>query len=144
MYNNVIVALDLSDSSQKVIDAAIELVDNDLTKLSLTHAVQPIPTVWGMESYAIDPIELQQKIVDSARELLNETGSKVGIEQSRQHTILGDPASEIRELASKQGADAIVIGSHGHSGWKIMLGSTAIKLLHGAECDVLTIYVGDE
>ena len=30
------------------------------------------------------------------------------------------------------------------AGWKIVLGSTAIKLLHGATCDVLTIYVGDD
>ena len=56
--------------------------------------------------------------------------------------MLGEPASKIRELQATYEADAIVIGSHGHSGWKLMLGSTAINLLHGATCDVLTVYVG--
>ena len=61
----------------------------------------------------------------------------------RTHTLLGAPAPEIRNLASEIGADAIVMGSHGHSGWKILLGSTAIKVLHGATCDVLTVHVGN-
>ncbi len=144
MYNKVIVALDLSDSSQKVVDTAIELVGGDLSKLTLAHAVEPIPTVWGMESYAIDPIELQGKIVDSAKGLLDEFATKVNIGKSHQHTMLGDPATEIRKFAAEQNADAIVMGSHGHSGWKLMLGSTATKLLHGATCDVLTVHVTDD
>jgi universal stress protein A len=144
MYDKVIVALDLSDSSQLVIDKAIELVGGDISRLSLAHTVEPIPTVWGMESYAMDPIELQGKIVDSARQLLAELASKSNIDTAHQHTVLGDPAHEIRKLAEDQNADAIVMGSHGHSGWKVMLGSTANKLLHGARCDVLTVHVSDE
>ena len=65
MYNKVVVAVDLSDSSKKIIDAALNLVGNDPDKLALAHVVEPIPSVWGMESYAMDPIELQQKILDS-------------------------------------------------------------------------------
>lgn len=143
MYNNVLVAIDLSDSSQTVIARALELVGNDSSKLSLVHGVEPIPTVWGMESYAMDPVELQQKIVDNSAGLLAEIGSKHGVDGDRQYTLLGSPAAEIRQLAEDEKFDAIVIGSHGHSGWKIMLGSTAVKLLHGANCDVLTVYVRD-
>lgn len=141
MYNKVLVALDLSESSQKVLDTALELVGGDSSKLILAHVVEPIPPVWGMETYAIDPVELQDKIVASAGKLLEEYGSKAKIDKSKQCSILGEPAAEIRSLAAEQNADAIVIGSHGHAGWKIILGSTAIKLLHGAKCDVLTVYV---
>jgi len=144
MYNKVVVAIDLSDSSKKVVDAALNLVGNDPSKLALVHVVEPIPLVWGMETYAMDPTELQQKILDNTGQLLEEFGNKSNIDKSSQHILLGPPAVEIRKLVEELKADAIVIGSHGNSGWKIVLGSTAIKLLHGATCDVLTIYVGDE
>ncbi len=144
MYNKVVVAVDLSDSSKNIIDAALNLVGNDPDKLALAHVVEPIPSVWGMESYAMDPIELQQKILDSSGKMLEEIGNKSKIDKSNQHTLLGTPATEIRNLVEELKADAIVIGSHGNSGWKIVLGSTAIKLLHGATCDVLTMYVGDD
>ena len=144
MYNNVIVAVDLSDESEKVIARALELVDAQQGKLVLVHAVEPIPAVWGMETYAMDPIELQQKIVDHAHGMLEEIGGKHNIDAANLHTVLGSPGNEIRNIAESQKADAIVIGGHGHSGWKIMLGSTANKLLHGATCDVLTVYVGSD
>lgn len=143
MYNKVIVAIDFSESSQHVIDRAKEFVGNDVSKLELVHVVEPIPTVWGMESYTLDPIELQDKILESSSQNLVEIGEKNGIERTRQHTLLGSVADKIRELQDEMSADAIVIGSHGHSGWKLLLGSTANSLLHGATVDVLTVYVKD-
>jgi universal stress protein A len=144
MYNRVIVAIDFSESSKQVLQRAIELVDDDIHKLVLAHVVEPIPTVWGMESYAINPIDLQQKIIESSQKTLEQFGSENGIAKADQFTLLGSPATKIRELQEKQSADAIVIGSHGHSGWKMMLGSTAISLLHGATCDVLTVYISED
>ena len=144
MYNRVVVAIDLSDSSKKIIDTALNLVGNDPNKLALVHVVEPIPIARGMVTYTMDPTELQQNIFDNAGQMLEEFGNKSKIDKSSQHTLLGKPAVKIRNLAVELKADAIVIGSHGNSGWKIVLGSTAIKLLHGATCDVLTIYVGDD
>ncbi|NKB34963.1 MAG: universal stress protein [Pseudomonadales bacterium] len=141
MYNKVIVAIDFSDSSQHVLDRALELVGNAVSKLELVHVVEPIPTVWGMESYTLDPIELQNKILESSSVNLAEVGEKNGIDRNQQHTLLGSAAEKIRELQNEISADAIVIGSHGHSGWKLMLGSTANSLLHGATVDVLTVFV---
>ena len=66
------------------------------------------------------------------------------IDAARVYSVSGSPAIEIRRLAEEIDADAIVIGSHGRSGWKVMLGSTANKVLHGAKCDVLTVHVEDE
>ena len=95
-----------------------------------------------MDAYAININELQQEALSIAAENLAEIGKESNIDKSRQHTLLGSPAIEIRNIAAELEADAIVIGSHGHSGWKILLGSTANKVLHGASCDVLTVLVG--
>ncbi|MDD9895874.1 MAG: universal stress protein, partial [Gammaproteobacteria bacterium] len=123
------------------LDRAKELVGNDLEKLELIHVVEPIPTVWGMESYTLDPIELQNIILESSSQNLAEVGERNNIDRARQHTLLGPVAEKIRELQDEIGADAIVIGSHGHSGWKLMLGSTATSLLHGATVDVVTVFI---
>ena len=144
MYNKVVVAVDLSDETEAVMDRALALVGAQADKLVLAHVVEPVPAVWGMESYAIDPVNLQQQIVDNAATRLGELASKYGVGNDNVHALLGSPATEIRNLAEGQKADAIVIGSHGHAGWKLMLGSTANKLLHGATCDVLTVHVGND
>ena len=144
MYSKVIVAVDLSDETDKVLGRALELVDSQAEKLILVHVVEPVPAVWGMETYAVDPINLQQQILEYGATRLEELASKHGIDSASVHALLGSPAAEIRNLAMSQKADAIVIGSHGNSGWKLMLGSTANKLLHGATCDVLTVHVGDD
>ena len=144
VYNKIVVAIDLSSDSQKVIDTALKVAGEDVGKIHLVHVVEPIAAAYSMDAYAININELQQEALSIAADNLGEIASKSGISSDNQHTLLGSPAIEIRNLASELEADAIVIGSHGHSGWKILLGSTANKVLHGACCDVLTVKVGDE
>lgn len=144
MYEHLLVAIDLSNDSQSVVDNALRMAGNDPSKLSLVHVVEPVAGAYSMDIYALNIGELQQEAINFAEQRMKSLGNELGISPERTHTILGAPAPEIRNLAKELKADAIVIGSHGHSGWKILLGSTAIKVLHGATCDVLTVYVGDE
>lgn len=143
MYNTIIVAVDLSKDSHNVINKAVEFA-GDASKLHLVHVVEPVAAAYSMDIYAVNISELQQEAINFAEQKLEKVGGELGISKDRVHTLLGAPGPEIRNLATEIGADAIVIGSHGHSGWKILLGSTAIKLLHGATCDVLTVHVGDD
>ena len=144
VYSKVLVAIDLSSDSQKVIDTALKLVGGDASKINLVHVVEPIAAAYSMDAYAININELQQEALSLAANNLSEIADKSSISKESQHTLLGSPAIEIRNLASELDTDAIVIGSHGHSGWKILLGSTANKVLHGACCDVLTVLVGKD
>lgn len=143
MYNTVLVAVDLSADSSKVIAKAAELAGTS-SKLHLVHVVEPVAAAYSMDIYAVNISELQQEAISFAEEKLNKIGEEIGLGSDHTHTLLGAPAPEVRNLASELNADAIVIGSHGHSGWKILLGSTAIKVLHGATCDVLTVHVGTD
>ena len=143
MYRKILVAVDLSEDSQKVIDTATRMADDDITKIHLIHVVEPVAAAYSMDIYAVNVNELQQEASNLAEQRLQEIGKQLGLGDDKVHTLMGSPAPEIRALACELDCDAIVIGSHGHSGWKILLGSTAIKVLHGARCDVLTVYVGD-
>lgn len=143
MYNTVLVAVDLSNDSHNVIDQASKLA-GETSKLHLVHVVEPVAAAYSMDIYAVNVSELQQEAIKFAEQKLEKIGQELSISSDRVHTLLGAPAPEIRNLANELDADAIVIGSHGHSGWKILLGSTAIKVLHGATCDVLTVHVGKD
>ena len=143
MYENILVAIDLSNDTQAIINKALRMAANDKSKLSLVHVVEPVAAAYSMDIYAFNVNELQQEAIKFAEQRVAELGEKMGISSDKAHTILGAPGAEIRNLAKEINADAIVIGSHGHSGWKILLGSTAIKVLHGATCDVLTVHVSE-
>ena len=143
MYKKILVAIDLSNDSQKVIDRAIK-VAGDSSKLHFVHVVEPVAAAYSMDIYAVNINELQQEAINFAEKRLEKLAENAGIGKDHVHTLLGAPAPEIRNLATELNADAIIMGSHGHSGWKILLGSTATKVLHGATCDVLTVHVGKE
>jgi universal stress protein A len=144
MYEKVVIAIDLSDASEKIVNKALELVAGDTSKLVLAHAVEPIPPSWGVEAYTIDPLEFQQRLMDFAHAQVAEIGSKAGIDPSQHYVSLGVAVHELRKLVKKVKADAIVMGSHGQGGWKSLLGSTSNKILHGATCDVLTVHIGED
>ena len=144
MYKNILVAVDLSKDSLKVIDKAVAAADSDNSNIHLVHVVEPVAAAYSMDIYAVNINELQQEAISMAEQKLKEIAKRLGISETKVHTLLGAPGPEVRNLAAEVDADAIVIGSHGHSGWKILLGSTAIKVLHGATCDVLTVYVGED
>ncbi|MFT4861158.1 MAG: universal stress protein A [Pseudohongiellaceae bacterium] len=143
MYENILVAIDLSNDTQAIVNQAIRMAANDKSKLSLVHVVEPVAAAYSMDIYAFNVNELQQEAIKFAEQRVAELSEKLGISSDKAHTILGSPGAEIRNLAKEINADAIVIGSHGHRGWKILLGSTAIKVLHGATCDVLTVHVSE-
>ena len=144
MYSTILVAVDLSKDSQKDIDKALAAAKCDTSNSTLVQVVEPVAAAYSMHIYAVNINEIQQEAITMAEKKLKEIAQRLNLDETKVHTLLGAPGLEIRNLATEIGVDAIVIGSHGHSGWKILLGSTAIKLLHGADCDVLTVHVGKE
>jgi len=142
-YNHLLVAIDLSNESSKVIERALSLADGDAAKLSLMHVVEPVAAAFPIDAYAINMSKMQEEATAIATERLMDIGIEHGIPVDRQHIVIGMAAGEIRGKANELKSDLIVIGSHGRSGWKLLLGSTANKVLHGSHCDILTVRVGE-
>lgn len=141
-YQRVLVAIDLSNESESVINRAVELAGDDAGKLFLAHVVEPVAAAYPIDAYAINMTKLQEEAMTIAAQRLAGIADKHGIGSDRQLVLAGAAATEIRSKAEELGADLIVIGSHGNSGWKLLLGSTANKVLHGASCDIMTVRVG--
>ena len=66
MYNTILVAVDLSNDSQKVIDKAITLVEGNNKKIHLVHVVEPVAAAYSMDIYAVNINELQQEAIAMA------------------------------------------------------------------------------
>jgi universal stress protein A len=80
-------------------------------------------------------------IHQQAKKRLDDIGKKHNIPYKQLYLPIGNAADEIHTLAVEINADLIVIGTHGRSGIKLLLGSTANSVLHGAQQDVLAVRV---
>jgi nucleotide-binding universal stress UspA family protein len=71
-----------------------------------------------------------------ADKLVAEHGGKLAIE-----LVQGPPASVITETAERGGHDLIVVGSHGHRGFRrLLLGSVAESAVQHAGCSALVVH----
>ncbi len=140
MYQKIVAALDFSENNDKVLGSALKLANNDPSELHLIHVVQPITEGYALNVYSKNFLALEEEALESATEKLAKIAETKNIPSGQIRIIVGDRAGEIRKLAEEIGAEVIVIGSHGYSGQKRLLGATANKLLHGAKCDMLTVH----
>lgn len=144
MYRNVLAAIELAEAPAR---AVLEHARGFLTEggtLNAVHIVEP-----QYVQYSFDPTfkgtlteSLEQGALDTAAARLAELCEAEGIDTEHQFVELGRAADSIHELARRQHCDLIVIGSHGQEGLRMLLGSTANAVLHGAPVDVATVRIG--
>lgn len=148
-YNTILIAVDASDEADQVLEAATELNPKAAESFHVVTVIPPIMDgVSGMggasfaASWPLKDMEatINREISDTVRERV----ARFGIPPERVSVLYGRPSTEIHALAEKIGADLIVVGSHGRHGLsRVMLGSTANGVLHGAKSDVLTVRIRD-
>jgi universal stress protein A len=139
---------DFSEPSYQALKAADELASHFSSELILVHVVTPIPlhpTGMAAEAGASSTgfvASYQQELELYAKKSLDQIileRISEGIE-SRAQVCLGDAANEIVGTAADEGADLIVIATHGLTGWRrFMFGSVAEKVVRLAQCPVLSI-----
>ncbi|MCR9104787.1 MAG: universal stress protein [Gammaproteobacteria bacterium] len=139
-YQNILVAVDLSEESSSVIDRARQIAQAG-TQLHLIHVIEPLSFAYGGD-IPMDFSGIQDEIHEQASAQLKRFAQSHDIEPARQHLLLGKPDVEIQALAEELDADLIVVGSHGRSGLALLMGSTANGVLHGAKRDVLAVRIG--
>lgn len=143
MYQKVLAAVDFSETSRKVMDAALRLTNNNPAQVHIIHVVQPVTEGYALNVYTQNFQALEDDAVEQAAKQLTEYKDSDGIPAEHLHIVVGDRAGEIRRKCAELEAEVIVIGSHGYGGERRMLGTTANKLLHGSRSDILTVHAGD-
>lgn len=143
-YKNVLVAIDGSDESVKIVQKALDLIAGSGAKLSVALVFE---TLVGNYSYELNmgdfqkaQQEFQEQVSKHARAMLKAKFPEIAAADV--HFLRGKAGNEIKRLAASMKTDLVVIGSHGQGAVSAaVLGSTANSVLHGIHCDVYTVRV---
>lgn len=143
-YQHVLVAVDLTRDSGLVLARAIRIARrNQNARVSIIHTLEPLGFAYGGD-IPMDLTSIQDQLDGHAKDRLAEIADPLGIPREDQHVVVGMPDAEIHRFAGEHNVDLIVVGSHGRTGFALLLGSTSTGVLHGAKCDVLAVRVGAE
>lgn len=138
-YRKLLLAVELESSCDDLpIIKAKELSKEFNAKLYLVHAIENLST-YGAAYGVIAGADIEEMLLTNARESMVKLGNKLDIPADQQIIKVGPAKSIILEEAERIGADLIIVGSHGRHGIRLLLGSTANAVLHGAKIDVLAV-----
>lgn len=142
-YNHILLAVEL-ETNCDVLPArkAKELAAEFGAKLTLVHAVEHM-TSYGAAYGIAAGADIEEMLLESAKEAMTKLAPTLGVSVEHQIIKVGPAKLVILEEADRVGADLIIVGSHGRHGVRLLLGSTANAVLHGAKCDVLAVRIPD-
>jgi nucleotide-binding universal stress UspA family protein len=138
----ILVPTDFSDASSEALATAIAFARAFSARIEIIHVfVEPtyvLPPPVEMATFPFDLSEILTK-VQASLDLERDRVAKAEIPVAAQ-TISGRAAPEIVAHAKKIGADLIVMGTHGRSGFQhALLGSVAERVVHHSPCPVLVV-----
>jgi nucleotide-binding universal stress UspA family protein len=143
VHGCVLAATDLSEPSLPAVIAAVEEARERGVPLRVVHAVDfPQPGAFDLLGLGvptpIDPSSLR----DVARHRLATMMRGAGVE-AESLFVDGPAATAVVTEANRVGAELIVIGSHGSTGFtRLLLGSVAEEIVRSATCSVLVVRMG--
>lgn len=140
-YKHILLAVELDTGCDDLpARKAQELAKEFGAQLSLIHAVEHM-TSYGAAYGIAAGADIEEMLLENAKEGMTKLGQKMTVPESHQIIKVGPAKIVILEEADHIGADLIVVGSHGRHGVRLLLGSTANAVLHGAKCDVLAVRI---
>ena len=152
MYQHLVVAVDGSSTSANALQHACSVAKAGGAKLTLVHVANPA------EYMALAPEFLQQESYEEAavangNEVLREAAARAdqaGIQAIQTHLLVANKgaremAQELVNYADQQGADLLVLGTHGRTGlMHLLMGSFAETVMRQTTLPLLIIRGTDE
>lgn len=139
----MLVPTDFSAASDLALEYAVDMARRYGASMDLLHVLEePIHTTAYPDGYFVELPALRQQMTEQAEGRLDQDAKKCAAANvdARTRVVVGRPATAITQEASDRGADLIVMGTHGRSGFAhFVLGSVAERVLRSAPCPVLTV-----
>jgi nucleotide-binding universal stress UspA family protein len=141
MFERVLLAVDASDCSRRAVTTAAELAGKVGAEVIVLHVFEVAPVPLGV---GVEPMVIMPEAKDVAHELVAEAVAELRRAGVTARGEVSDTrattARQIVDGARSSGADLVVMGSRGPSDLGgLLLGSTAHKVIHLAECPVLVV-----
>lgn len=135
----ILVALDSSPFAAQVLARAVELARQTDGRLWLLRAVG-LPTELPLEAYAMPPESVANLLEKSARKEINDAAAGVPAELLGGTLVeIGVPWRTICDVATREKADLLVIGAHGHRFVDRILGTTTGRVVSHADQSVFVV-----
>lgn len=144
MFKKILVAVDESEIDQKIIDATLNIAQNNqsivtlinVNKEDITRGLTYVPKNYLEETLT----QLEQESLEKLKKIKTKLTAENGI-TIEMVPVKGDPAYQILEYAESNEQDMIIMGSRGFTGMKgVMLGSVSHKVTQLAKCPVLIVH----
>lgn len=133
-YRKIAITVDFSKSDNKAISNAV-MQGGKSAHYVLIHIVETAGAhLWKGESEDMESLQ-DKKNLEKYRSYLQEQGYSTTF-------ILGygNPKKAIPDIVNSSGCDLLVMGAHGHTGWKdLVLGTTLNKVRHRVHVPVLIV-----
>ncbi|MFC3024859.1 universal stress protein [Vibrio zhugei] len=127
-YQHILVAVDLSDASKKLVDKAIAQARPTNSQLSI---------VFVDENHVVKEKEEEKRLTQKLQDLAESCDYPI----TETLVVLGDLHMKIEGLVEHQDFDLVVCGHH-HSLMSRMF-SSAPKLVNNVKADLLVVYLDD-
>ncbi|HEV6966048.1 MULTISPECIES: universal stress protein [Roseateles] len=143
MFKRILVPTDGSDITAHAVDTAIQLAKVHGAQLLTLSVMEPFPYSAVSEIQPVPPqefLDAQRRVATQRVEAVSAAAAAQGL-SCQAHTVEALHAWEaIVEHAKREGADLIVMASHGRKGLaSLLLGSEAQKVLTHIELPVLIV-----
>ncbi|MFT4176364.1 MAG: universal stress protein [Luteolibacter sp.] len=141
----IVAAVDFSNSTPGVIEMAVSMARKFHSALHLFHTVEPQPayTAYGFTPEEFPAMNVyQDEALRRAKRHMEHLHSKVAAElpEVTSELVEGSPLHQLSEYVKENGADLVVMGSHGHGVVaSLLLGSVAEGMVRKAKVPVLII-----
>ncbi|HWK18050.1 MAG TPA: universal stress protein [Solirubrobacteraceae bacterium] len=142
MYKAIVVGTDGSETAKRAVEEAATLAKALGSDLHIVAAYEPVrgARISGAPDAAA---KIWAPLPDAQVDATVEQAAvavRVGGVEARTHTLRGDPADALVEVAAKVGAELIVVGNQGmHSARRFVMGSVPNKVSHKARSSVLIV-----
>lgn len=136
----ILVPIDFSESSLKALRYAVPFAERFGATIYLVHIIETSFFIADVQNIAL--ALPQSKLVENAREKLFSLADReiAEIVPVSIQVRPGKPFDQIAATAKELDVDLIIIATHGYTGLKrVVLGSTAERVIRHAPCPVLTV-----
>ena len=137
-YRNLLVCLDLTEDSLRVLERARALAASTGGTLTLLHVVEYVP-VEPMGEALLPAVQIEAELAERATTQIAELANRLGLGAAERLVLTGNIKAEVVRVAQEKRCDLIVIGSRERHGVSILFNFTEDTVLHAAPCDVLAV-----
>ena len=135
-FRRVLCAVDFTPITRTIIETARHIAQEGNGTVILLHVV-PMPVEAMGQPLMVEPLAGAE---DDARHRLNSIAAETLTRGYEILVVTGDPANSILEEAAHQGADVIVMATHGRTGLShFFLGSVAERVVRESPIPVMTV-----